>query len=116
MHIVMEGDSKVNVIKALGELADVTHRISSTIIHLKVFITDEIVRSTQKRTLLNQVELLSKASIFLTDRVDYITSQSRVTSVTSRAQSRKRVADNMQNKIENLLLRSRKKIDATLST
>ena len=106
-HIVTEGDSKVNVIKALGELADVTRRISSTIKHLKVYITDEMNRSTQKRTLLNQVALLSKASIFLTERVDYITAQSSLTSVTSRAQSRKRAADNMQNKIENLLLRSR---------
>ena len=47
-HIVTEGDSKINVIKALGELADVTRRILSTIKHLKVFITDEMKRSTQK--------------------------------------------------------------------
>ena len=100
MHeIVTEGDFKVNVIKALGELADVTLRISSTIEHLKVFVTDEMKKITQRRIVLNQVVLLSKASFPMTEKVDHITTQSGVALVTSRSQLRKRAADNMKNKI-----------------
>ena len=68
-----------------------------------MFVIDEIRESTQKRIELNQVALLSKVSIFITERVDYIAAQSGVVSITSRAQSRNRAVDNMKNNIENIL-------------
>ena len=87
--IVTDGDAYVNILNALGDLSQVSNRISSTINHLSDFVVDNVKVSPQQRTILKQINLLQKASEYMTGKVHYITEQSKMSSVINRVESRK---------------------------
>ena len=49
--IVTEGDAKVNVVNALGDLSRVASWLSSTISHLKVFVSEKVENAMQKKSI-----------------------------------------------------------------
>ena len=106
--IVTEGDAKVNTIDALGDISHVASRLCSSIEHLRMFVSDKVSNPTQKKTILKQINLISRGTKYLADRAEYITSQSSLKSITKRTESRKRAAFNLQNKKDSILRPSRR--------
>ena len=91
---ITEGDKKVNIITALGDLSEVSTKISSTINHLREFVEETLDNTTKRRIILKQVGLITKATKYMTEKVHYVTTQAQVTHITQRVQSRKRAAEN----------------------
>ena len=97
--IVTDGDAKVNVVNALGDLTLVSSRLLRSITHLHNFMSESLNQGTQKRVILKQIGLIQRASDFLHSRVEYVKTQSGVRSLSSRAESRKRASTILDNKI-----------------
>ena len=91
---ISEGNEKVNIITALGDLSEVSTKISSTINHLREFVEETLDNTTERRIILKQVGLITKATKYMTEKVHYVTTQAQVTHITQRVQSRKRAAEN----------------------
>ena len=91
---ITEGDNKINIITALGDLSEVSGKICSTINHLRDFVLETMEISTERRIILKQVQLITKASEFMNEKVLYVTSQAKIGTITQRIQSRKRAAEN----------------------
>ena len=106
--IVTKGDAIVNTIDALGDISHVASRLCSSIEHLHTFVTDKVSNPTQKQTILKQINLISRGTKYLTKKVEYVTSQSSLKSVTGRTESRKRAASNLLNKKEAIMRPSRR--------
>ena len=98
--IVTDGDAYVNILNALGDLSQVSNRISSTINHLSDFVVDNVEVSPQQRIILKQINLLQKASEYMTGKVHCIIEQSKMSSVINRVESRKRAASNYIQKMD----------------
>ena len=107
--IVTEGDAKVNIVDALGDLTLVTAQMSSAIAHLHDFVSDNLSDGTAKKIIMKQVKLIAKASEYTKLIIDDVKTHSGVKSITSRDESRKRAASNVKNKFESKLKKSRNK-------
>ena len=99
-NIIREGDANVNAINTLDDLSHVASRISSTTKYLLDFVKEMVEDRTQKKFIIKQIHLTDKLSAYMTDKIQYITSQFRVLLVTESAQSRKHADTNLENKIE----------------
>ena len=101
--IVTEGDSKVNVVDALGDLTLVTKQLTSAITHLNDFVSENITDGTPKKIIIKQIKLIAKASLYAKEIISDIKSNSGFKSITSRDESCKRAASNLNFKLETKL-------------
>ena len=109
-NIVTKGDATINVINALGDINIVTSQLTSAINHLNDFVSETLKSGTEKRIILKQVALIEKASNFLKSKIEYIKEQSNIKSITTRTESRKRAASNLEHKVESKLKKIVQKI------
>ena len=107
--IVTKGDARVSIIDALGDLSHVSLRVQTTLNHLHDYILNVIDASPEKRKIIKQILLLKDSSEYTTEKLRYITSQSRMTSIANRAQSRKRTACNLESILENAITKGSKR-------
>ena len=93
--IVTEGDAMVNTINALGDISHVATRLCSSIEHLHTFVSKNVSNPTQKRIILKQIKLINRGTIFVAEKMYYVTAQSSLRSVTRRTKSRQMAASNL---------------------
>ena len=98
--VTTEGDARLKIISALGDMSLVSERLSSAVNGLKDILPDQLNGSSKKRVILNQVKLIERAVIYLAQQIDLVTTHSHVTSLTKRTESRKHAADNIEGKIK----------------
>ena len=94
-----KGDAMVNIIHALSDLSMVTSEMTLSVNHLKEFILDQIDEGPKRKIILKQINLIEKARAYIQDKVTYVTSQSSLSVVTRRTESRKRAANNLELKV-----------------
>ena len=109
-NIVTKGNATINVINALGDINIVTSQLTSAINHLNDFVSETLKSGTEKRIILKQVALIEKASNYLKNKIEYIKEQSNIKSITTRTESRKRAASNLEHKLESKLKKIVQKI------
>ena len=102
-----EGDKKKNMINALSDLGLVTSELTSSINHLKDFVSDEVDEGGVKSLIMRQIRLLVRASELVEAKVSYVASQTSLSSLATRQQQRKRANVNYDNKLESKLKRTR---------
>ena len=73
-------------------------------------MVDNLEVSPQQRTIRKQINLLQKASEYMTGKVKYITKQSKMTSVMNRVESHKRAASNYIQKMDTKKRKSLEKL------
>ena len=101
--IVTKGGRKINIVNALSDLGLVTTELKSSLANSKEFVSDELANDGVKKVIMKQVRLVERASEFISSKVAYVTSQTTLSSVTNRQESRKRAATNYDTKIESKL-------------
>ena len=106
--VTTAGDSKVHLVGTLGDLGLVTSQLSSAIDHLHDFVSENISDGTQKKIIMKQIKLIAKASCYTKTLIDDVKHYSGVVAITSRDESRKRAASNLNNKVESKFKKSRK--------
>ena len=114
--VTTAGDSKVHLVGTLGDLGLVTSQLSSAIDHLHDFVSENISDGTHKKIIMKQIKLIAKASCYTKSLIDDVKHHSGVVAITSRDESRKRAASNLNNKVESKFKKSRKKIIFMLMT
>ena len=100
--LVTEGDMKVNIINALGDLNHVSGQVLSTINHLSTFVTENMEPGTTKNRILKQVKLIMNACNYMGEKVSEITEQAKLKHITARVTSRKRAAENIEDRINKM--------------
>ena len=88
--LVTEGDMKVNIINALGDLNHVSGRVLSTINYLGTFTTDSMEPGITKNRILKQLKLIMNACKYMGEKVSDITEQAKLKLITARVTSRKK--------------------------
>ena len=94
--LVTEGDSKINVITALGELKHLSSCISKSIFHLHEYVDDKLEPTLHKNVIIKQIKLLIRSQEFVSEKVTYITKQEGVKKISTRTQDMIRAAENIQ--------------------
>ena len=100
--LVTEGDMKVNIINALGDLNHVSGRVLSTINHFSTFVTENMEPGIAKNCILKQVKLIMNACNYMGEKVSEITEQAKLKHITARVTSRKRAAENIEDRINKM--------------
>ena len=65
-----------------------------TINHLREFVEETLDNTTERRIILKQVGLITKATEYMTEKVHYVTTQAQLSHITQRVKSRKQAAEN----------------------
>ena len=94
-----KGDLLVNTITTLGEMRHVAVRLNKTINHLNKFVKDTLNDDINRRLILIQIRLIDRVSIYMSDKLVYITGQQQFKYINDQAGSRKHVATNTESKI-----------------
>ena len=95
------------MINALSDLGLVTSELTSSINHLKEFVSDEVEEGGVKSLIMRQIRLLVRASELVEAKVAYVSSQTSVSTLASRQVQRKRANVNYDNKLESKLKKTR---------
>ena len=98
--VITDGDRLVNMVEGLSDLALATSQLKSTIAHLKEFVSDELDSGGVKNVIMKQIRLLERASDYVGGKVSFVTSQTSLSTVTGRKESRKRADFNYDIKLE----------------
>ena len=98
--IVTAGDSKALLVGTLGDLGLVTSQLTSAIDHLHDFVSENVSDGTHTKIITKQIKLIAKASNFTKSLIDDVKAHSVIVSLTSRDESRKRAATNLDNKVK----------------
>ena len=93
---------KVNIINALGDLNHVSGRVLLTINHLSKFVTENMEPGITKNRILKQVKLIMNPCNYMGEKVSEITEQSKLKHITARVTSRKRAAENIDDRIDKM--------------
>ena len=102
-HPSTKGDHLVNTIYALGEMRHIATRLNKTIGNLNDFVKDSINDGTNKQIIVKQIRLIERTSIYMSDKLKYVTGQQQFKVISERIESRKRAASRIQFKIESKL-------------
>ena len=97
--IATKGDYNVNIMTSLGEMMHVVERLTSTINHLKAFVLETVDDGIEKHIIIKQARLIDKSTQYMKEKIDYITAESGVVSLSTRTESRKSAATNLDLKI-----------------
>ena len=101
--IVTNGDNKINTIEALGDMQHTLSRMIGSISHLKEYVDEKMRKSINKNVIKKQIELISDGTSFINEKVTYIKDQQGYTTLSNRAESRKRAASNLNSKVRKKL-------------
>ena len=101
--IVTKGDNKINTIEALGDMQHALSRMIGSISHLKEYVDEKMIDSIDKNVIKKQIDLISDGTSFINDKVNYVTDQQGFTTLSNCAESRKRVASNLNYKVRKKL-------------
>ena len=93
--IVTEGDSRVNTITSLGELRHLASCMKNSIQVLHEYVKVHIDHQVHQKKIIKQINLLLKSVSYLDDQIKLVTGQQGMTNLSSRAESRKRAACNL---------------------
>ena len=94
--VVTEGDSIMNTVTSLGEIKHLVSYMTNSIKALHAYVLLHIDHRIHKRKILKQINILIRSINFLDGKILFLTGQQGMTNLSSRIESRKRSAFNLE--------------------